>query len=51
MLAPWGKSPLPENFSPEEDGTHDAALSGTASPTYYLPLALGSDAILESKAR
>ena len=25
MLIPRGKSPLPEKFSSEEDGTHDAA--------------------------
>ena len=29
------KSPLPEKFSPEEDQTHDAAASRTASPTCY----------------
>ena len=29
------KSPLPEKFSPEEDRTHDAASSRTASPTHY----------------
>ena len=35
MLTPREKSPLPENFSPEEDQTHDAASSRTASPTHY----------------
>ena len=29
------KSPLPEKFSSEEDRTHDAASSGTESPTHY----------------
>ena len=31
MLTPREKSPLPENFSSEEDRTHDAASSRTAS--------------------
>ena len=35
MLTPREKSPLPEIFSPEEDRTHDAASSRTASPTHY----------------
>ena len=35
MLTPRGKSPLPEIFSPEEDRTHDAASSRTASPTHF----------------
>ena len=35
MLTPKEKSPLPEIFSPEEDQTHDAASSRTASPTHY----------------
>ena len=30
-----GKIPLPENFSPEESRTHDAASSRTKSPTHY----------------
>ena len=34
MLTPREKSPLPENFSSEEDGTHDAASSRTVSPTH-----------------
>ena len=34
MLSPREKSPIPEKFS-EEDGTHDAASSKTASPTHY----------------
>ena len=33
-LNPREKSPLPEKFSPEEDQTHDAASSRTASPTH-----------------
>ena len=37
MLTPREKSPLPEKFSSEEDGTHDAASSRTASPTHYQP--------------
>ena len=35
MLTPREKAPLPEIFSPEEDRTHDAASSKTASPTHY----------------
>ena len=35
MLAPREKSPLPEKFSSEEDQTHDAASSRTASPLHY----------------
>ena len=35
MLTPRDKSSLPEKFSPEEDGTHDAASSRTASPAHY----------------
>ena len=35
MLTPREKSPLPDKFSPEEDRTHDAASSRTASPTHY----------------
>ena len=35
MLTPREKSPLPEKFSPEEDGTHDAASSRTAVPAHY----------------
>ena len=35
MLTPKEKSPPPENFSSEEDRTHGAASSGTASPTHY----------------
>ena len=35
MLTPREKSSLPEKISPEEDGTHDAAPSRTASPTQY----------------
>ena len=35
MFTPKEKSPLPEKFSSEEDRTHDAAASGTASPTHY----------------
>ena len=35
MITPREKSPLPEKFSSEEDGTHDAASSRTASPTHY----------------
>ena len=35
MLAPKEKSLLPEKFSPEEDRTHDAVSSRTASPTHY----------------
>ena len=34
MLTPREKSTLPEIFSPEEDRTHDAASSRTASPTH-----------------
>ena len=34
MLTPREKSPLPEKFS-QEDRTHDAASSRTASPTHY----------------
>ena len=34
MLTPKEKS-LPETFSPEQDGTHDAASSRTASPTHF----------------
>ena len=34
MLTPREKSPLPEKFSPEEDQTHNAASSRTASPTH-----------------
>ena len=34
ILPPWGKSPLPEKFSSEEDRTHDTASSRTASPTH-----------------
>ena len=30
-----GKSPLPENFSPEEDRTHEAAPNRTESLTHY----------------
>ena len=33
MLSPREKSPLPEKFSSEEDRTHIAASSRTASPT------------------
>ena len=33
MSTPREKSPLQEKFSSEEDGTHDAASSRTASPT------------------
>ena len=29
------KSPLPEKFSSEEDGTHNAASSRTVSPSHY----------------
>ena len=35
MLTPGEKSPLPENFSSEDDQTSDAASRRTASPTYY----------------
>ena len=35
MLTPREKSPLPEKPSSEEDQTHDAASSRTASPTHY----------------
>ena len=35
MLTPREKSTLPEKFSSEEDRTHDAASSRTASPTHY----------------
>ena len=35
MLTPREKSPLPEKFFREEDRTHDAASSRTASPTLY----------------
>ena len=35
MLTPRGKSPLLEKFSSDEDQTHNAALSRTASPTHY----------------
>ena len=35
MLTPREKSPQPEKFSSEEDRTHDAASSRTASPTHY----------------
>ena len=35
MLTPREKSPLPEIFSSQEDRTHDAASSKTASPTHY----------------
>ena len=35
MLIPREKYSLPEKFSPEEDRTHDAASSRTASPTHY----------------
>ena len=34
-LTPKEKSPLPEKFSSEEDQTHNAASSRTASPTHY----------------
>ena len=30
-----GQSPLPEKLSPEEDKTHDTALSRAGSPTHY----------------
>ena len=35
MSTPRENSPLPEKFSSEEDQTHDAASSRTASPTHY----------------
>ena len=35
MLAPREKAYLLENFSPEEDGTHNTASSRTGSPTHY----------------
>ena len=35
VLNPREKSPQPEKFSPEEDGTHDVAPSRTVSPTHY----------------
>ena len=35
ILTPRKKSSLPEKFSSEEDQTHDAASSRTASPTHY----------------
>ena len=35
MLILRDKSPLPEKFSSEENQTHDAASSRTASPTHY----------------
>ena len=35
MLTPREKSPLLEKFSSEEDRTHNAASSRTASPTHY----------------
>ena len=35
MLTPRENSHLPEKFSPEEDGTHNAASNRTASPTCY----------------
>ena len=35
MLTPREKSPLEEKFSSEEDQTHDAVSSRTASPTHY----------------
>ena len=35
MLTPRENSPLTEKFSSEEDRTHDAASSRTASPTHY----------------
>ena len=34
-LTPKEKSPLPENFSPKEDRTHDTTSSRTARPTHY----------------
>ena len=37
MLTPREKSPLPEKMFPEDDQTHDAASSRTASPTHYQP--------------
>ena len=35
MSTPREKSPLPEKFSQEEDRTHDAASSRTASSRHY----------------
>ena len=35
MLTPRENPPLPEKFSSEEDQTHNAASSRTASPTLY----------------
>ena len=35
ILSSKEKSPLPEKFSSEEDGTHDAASRRTASSTHY----------------
>ena len=35
MLTPREDSPLQEKFSSEEDQTHNAASSRTASPTHY----------------
>ena len=35
LKSPREKSPLPEKFSSEEDRTHDAAASRTASPRHY----------------
>ena len=35
MFTPKEKSPLLEEFTPEEDKTHNAASSRTASPTHY----------------
>ena len=37
ILTPREKSPLPENFSLEEDRTQNAASSGAVSPTHYQP--------------
>ena len=42
MLTPREKSNLPENFSSEEDQTHDTASSRTASPTHFQQAILAS---------
>ena len=49
MLTPREKSSLPEKFSPEEDQTHDAASSRTASPTHNQLSYSGPSKIIQNK--
>ena len=51
MLTPREKSPAADKFSPEEDRTHDAAASKTASSTNYQQAIPAPDSGFDSRFR